>query len=277
MRLGLIPCLLALVVTIGAACGTSSTPGPTPKLRSTPTNALTLTPEPTSTHTPVSSPTRAVTPEPTTAQLQDEDGVSQPKVSEPQSEITTDTSDWKSDRNKSWNTFEDQQNGYELKYPTQQNGINCGRGKYGAPYDEQFGCRTGFSGGSIKFLMLPWKNTKGYFELNVDRAFLQLEPIDLLNGIKNEYTKLGFSPLSTVSIEDTQVIRQFKEDESAKTTNPKTGEVWRQLRYREVWYILHEDLLLEARMTLRGPDDEFERLKTQLAIFENIMETLTFE
>jgi hypothetical protein len=123
--------------------------------------------------------------------------------------------------------YADTENGFTIEHPADE-GWSCGIGGYGAGYEEQFGC----AGEMFKLVALPWTSSGGEFELNVQTSFVRGGE-NILGLIaeamsSNEYDTLSASTAAGAS--------------GAGFVAPGGR--------RQVWYLLHGDLLLELNARL---------------------------
>jgi len=154
-----------------------------------------------------------------------------------------------------WQNYVDEEYGIEFKHPSTTDDLACGTGKYGAPYDTHFGCKSSI----VKLLVLPWKNTKGVFEINVQNQIVQAGPEEILRAVSEQLAKSGYRALTPAPAAGLEAIR-------FERINPG----------REIWYLLKDDLLVEMNFTYsisqRAPDAHEE----QLGILRQIATTLKF-
>lgn len=155
----------------------------------------------------------------------------------------------------SWQNYVDEEYGITLKYPWAHDDLVCGKGKYGAPYDTQFGCKSSV----VKLLVLPWKNTKGIFEINVQNQIVQAGPEKILGTISEKLPEFGYRPMPPVSVAGLEAIR-------FERINPG----------REIWYLLKDDLLVEINITYRPSQLRPDAHKEQLGTLRKIATTLEF-
>lgn len=128
----------------------------------------------------------------------------------------------------SWHVYKDKTLGYSLKHPGSQGDVVCGVGNYGSPYDDQFGCK----GTRAKLLILPWQNKKGYFEINVQNKLVQGSGGEILDRVSETIVQKGYKPLPETTVAGLRVIR-FERSRPG----------------REMWYLVHDDVLLELNFT----------------------------
>lgn len=123
-----------------------------------------------------------------------------------------------------WETYHDKKLGFKLPHPAGPD-WTCGLGAYGLGYDEQFGCK----GDPFKLLILPWTaNTEGRFDVNIQTGFVRGSGEEILEMIAESMEHHGYKSLGRMR-EGAVTMRGF--------ANADTR--------REVWYVLHGELLLE--------------------------------
>lgn len=158
-----------------------------------------------------------------------------------------------------WQTYKDEENGFELKHPPAMDDLMCGVGKYGSLYDENFGCK---GPKNLKMLVYPSKNTKGEFEINVQSKFIRAKPDSILEEISKHIPQFGYSELSPISIDGNEGVRFIKVKRSST---------------REIWYILKNDLLLEIDFMYTGsPESLNKEVESYLKILKEIASTIRF-
>lgn len=126
-----------------------------------------------------------------------------------------------------FDVYTDTDYGFTIEHPA--NGEwSCGIGGYGAGYEEQFGC----AGEMFKLVVLPWKSSGGEFDLNVQTSFVRGGE-DILSQISAAMNSNEYEPLRA----------------GAGAAVDHAGFVAPGGR-RQVWYLLHGDMLLELNARL---------------------------
>jgi len=161
--------------------------------------------------------------------------------------------------NSTWQTYKDEENGFELKYPPAFGDLVCGAGKYGSPYNDFFGCKGPYK---LKMLVYPSKNTKGEFEINVQSEFIRAKPDSIFEEISKHIPQFGYSELPPISIDGNEGIR------FVKVKRTKT---------REIRYLLNNDILLEIDFVYTGsPESLNKEVESYLNILNEIASTIGF-
>ncbi len=162
-------------------------------------------------------------------------------------------------QNGSWAIFQDASSGFSVSYPSDDRGLVCGVGKYGAPYDEQFGCAPAEptpDNRSSRLLILPVKNTRGFFEHNVETSYLRAAPTEVMEKLSQLRIRHGYLERPSVTIDTAETVR-FSRNGASST--------------REVWYVRCGDLLLEINMrypTSSRQDSQYETLEQIIGTIE---------
>jgi hypothetical protein len=150
--------------------------------------------------------------------------------------------------------YTDSDNGFAIEHPASAE-WSCGTGGYGAGYEEQFGC----AGEMFKLVALPWKSSGGEFDLNVQTRFVRGGE-DILNQIaaamsSNEYDRLSTSTVAGV--------------DRAGFTAPGGR--------RQIWYLLHGDLLLELNARFERDYREGEAHERAAEVLARVVASVNFD
>ena len=162
-------------------------------------------------------------------------------------------------QNGSWAIFQDATSGCSVSYPSDDRGLVCSVGKYGAPYDEQFGCAPAEptpANRSSRLLILPVKNTRGFFEHNVETSYLRAGPTEVMDKLSQLRISHGYLERPLVTIDTVETVR-FSRNGASST--------------REVWYVRCGDPFLEINLrypTSSRQDSQYETLERIIGAIE---------